>query len=63
MTGARFMKIHMDRKLENCNHCIYREELSRHLDLDDYCAKSMKRTGRINMDIDCPLERLEDKRV
>lgn len=57
------MKIHMDRKPENCNHCIYREELSRHLDLDDYCAKSMKRTGRINMDIDCPLERLEDKRV
>jgi len=57
------MRIYVGKRKKNCNHCIYREELSRHLDLDDYCAKSMKRTGRINMDIDCPLEELEDKRV
>lgn len=55
------MTIQMDRKRENCNHCNYREELSRYLDLDDYCAKNMKRTGRINMDIDCPLGELEEK--
>ncbi len=49
------MKICMYRKLENCNHCIYREELSRYFDLDDYCTKSMKRTCRINIQTDCPL--------
>lgn len=63
MTGVCLMRICMDKKSENCNHCIYRKDVSRHLDMDDYCAKNMKRTGRINMDIDCPLEELEDKRV
>ena len=41
------MKICMDRKPENCNHCIYREELSRYFDLEDYCVKNGKRTGKI----------------
>ena len=49
------MKINIYRKPENCNHCIYRENVSRYLDLDDYCSKNMKRTGRINIDTDCPL--------
>ena len=31
------MRICMDKKSENCNHCIYRENVSRYLDLDDYC--------------------------
>lgn len=49
------MKIYMDREPRDCNHCIYREEWSRYFDLDDYCTKSMKRTGKINMQTDCPL--------
>lgn len=49
------MKIYADRKRKNCNHCIYREDVSRHLDLEDYCSLNMKRTGRIIMDKDCPL--------
>lgn len=51
------MKICMSEKPENCNHCIYREEISRHFDLDDYCSKIMKRTGEINMGIDCPIRK------
>ncbi len=49
------MKIYMDRKPENCNHCIYREEWSRYFDLDDYCTKNGKRAGKINIQTDCPL--------
>lgn len=55
MTGECFMKICMDRKPENCSHCIYREELSRYFDLEDYCVKNGKRTGKINIQKDCPL--------
>lgn len=51
------MKICMDREPMNCNHCIYREELSRYFDLDDYCAKNGKRTGKINIQTDCPLRK------
>lgn len=49
------MAIHTDRK-QNCNHCIYRQDVSSHFDLDDYCSLNMKRTSRITMDKDCPLE-------
>lgn len=51
------MKIYRDRKPENCNHCIYRENVSRCLDLDDYCRKNMKRTGKIDFETDCPLRK------
>lgn len=56
------MKNNMDRKPRNCNHCIYRENVSRHLDLDDYCSKNMKRIGRIDMEKDCPLGKSRIKR-
>ncbi len=55
------MKISMDRKPENCNHCIYRENVSRYLDLDDYCFLNKKSTSRIIIDKDCPLGELEEK--
>ena len=51
------MKICMDREPRNCNHCIYRKELSRYFDRDDYCTKSMKGTGKINIQTDCPLRK------
>lgn len=47
----------MDRVSENCNHCIYREELSRHFDLEDYCSLNRKRTGKIDIGTDCPLRK------
>lgn len=54
------MKICMSKKPENCNHCIYREDVSRCLDLDDYCTRIMKQTSRIIMDNDCPLRKDKD---
>ena len=45
----------MDIKPKNCNHCIYRENVSRFLDLEDYCSRNMKHTSKINMETDCPL--------
>lgn len=47
----------MDIKPKNCNHCIYRENVSRYLDLEDYCSRNMKHTSKINMETDCPLRR------
>ncbi len=57
------MKINMDKKPENCNHCIYRKDVSRYYDLDDYCSKNMKHTSKIIMDEECPLWKLEDKGI
>lgn len=57
------MKIYIGREPENCNYCIYREEMSRYVDLDDYCAKNGKRTSKINIQKDCPLGKLEDKNI
>ncbi len=47
----------MDIKPKNCNHCIYRENVSRYLDLEDYCTRNMKHTSKINMETDCPLRK------
>ena len=44
------MDIYVDRKPENCNHCIYKKDVSRYFDLDDYCSKNMKNTSKINME-------------
>ncbi len=51
------MKNNIYRKPGNCNHCIYRENVSRYLDLDDYCSRTMKWIGRIDMEKDCPLRK------
>ncbi len=51
------MGVHMDIKPKNCNHCIYRENVSRYLDLEDYCSRNMKHIRKINMEADCPLRR------
>ncbi len=47
----------MDIKPKNCNHCIYRENVSRYLDLEDYCSRNRKHTSKINMETDCPLRK------
>lgn len=48
---------YMDIKPKNCNHCIYRENVSRYLDLEDYCSRNMKHISKINMETDCPLRK------
>lgn len=55
------MTSYVDDKPENCNHCIYKKDVSSHWDLEDYCSKNKKKIGRIIMDRDCPLEKLEEK--
>lgn len=52
----------MDRKPENFNHCIYKKDVRRYFDLDDYCAKNGKGTGRINIEEDCPLRKSRIRR-
>ena len=49
------MEAYMDIKPKNCNHCIYRENVSRCLDLEDYCSINTKNASKINMATDCPL--------
>ena len=51
------MRICMEKKSENCNNCIYRKDVSRHLDMDDYCSLNRKRTGKIDIKTDCPLRK------
>lgn len=52
----------MDIKPKNCNHCIYRKNVSRYLDLEDYCSRNMKSTSKINMETDCPLRESKVKK-
>lgn len=51
------MGVHMDIRPKNCNHCIYQKNVSRYLDLEDYCSRNMKHIRKINMETDCPLRR------
>ncbi len=55
------MKIYVDNVPENCNNCIFRQNMSQYWDLNDYCFLNKKSTSRIIMDKDCPLEKLEGK--
>ena len=48
---------------QNCNYCIYRKDVSRHLDMEDYCSLNKKNICMIRMDIDCPLKKLENKSI
>ena len=40
---------------------FFRQNMSQHWDLNDYCFLNKKSTSRIIMDKDCPLEELEEK--
>lgn len=56
------MKIYVDNTQENCNNCIFRQNMSQHWDLEDYCFLNRKSTIRIIINKDCPL-RDNDKRL
>lgn len=53
------MNIYVERKPENCNHCVFNLDVNRYFDLDDRCYLNKKSTSRIIMDKDCPLKVLE----
>lgn len=42
---------------KNCNNCIFKQNRSQHLDLDDNCFLNKKRMRNIIMDKDCPLKK------
>lgn len=48
------MKIYVDYAPENCNHCTFRQKMSQHWELEDYCLRNKKRTKDIVMEKDCP---------
>lgn len=54
------MKIYVDNVPKNCNNCIFKQNMSQHWDLEDYCFLNKKSTNKIIMDEDCPLKELED---
>lgn len=54
------MRSYVDDVPENCNNCRFKQIMSKHWDLDDYCLLNKKRIGRIAMDEDCPLEELKE---
>lgn len=53
------MKTHMDNVPENCNYCSFRQKVSQHWELEDYCFLNKKKTRDMIMDKDCPLKSLE----
>lgn len=36
------MKVSADNAPENCNNCIYKQNMSKHWDLNDYCFLNKK---------------------
>lgn len=46
---------------KNCNNCIFRQNMSQHWDLEDYCCLNQKHTSKIIMEKDCPLKNRREK--
>ena len=46
---------------ENCNGCTFKQMVSRHWELEDYCILNDKNISRMIMEEDCPLAEREDK--
>ena len=40
---------------ENCNGCKFKEAMSRHWELEDYCVLNGKEINRMVMEEDCPI--------
>lgn len=49
------MDAHVNNVPENCNGCVYKEMVSRHWELEDYCALNKINISRMVMEEDCPL--------
>lgn len=49
------MDAHVNNVPENCNGCVYKEMVSRHWELEDYCALNKISISRMDMEKDCPL--------
>lgn len=46
---------------KNCNDCAYKQMVSRHWELEDYCMLNKKKIREIVMDEDCPLGKTEER--
>lgn len=57
------MNIYVDRKPENSNHCIFNQNASKYIDVEDYCILNKKKICINSVDKDCPLEELEDSNL
>lgn len=55
------MRIYVDDAPKNCNNCLFKQVMSQHWDLEDYCLLNKKRMSNIVMDEDCPLVELNDE--
>lgn len=53
------MKLCVDNVPDNCNYCYFRQNMSQHWELEDYCFLNKKKTRDMIMDEDCPLKSLE----
>ena len=53
------MRIYVDNVPENCNNCIFKQNMSQYFDLEDFCSLNKKHISRIIIGKDCPLEELE----
>lgn len=53
------MKIYADNKPKNCNYCKFKQIMSQHWDLEDYCLLNKKCISKINMEVDCPIEEVD----
>lgn len=49
------MKIYVDEIPDNCNHCLFRENVSQHWEVEDYCLLTNKLICHTNICVDCPL--------
>lgn len=49
------MNIYVDEIPENCNKCMFMENMSKHWDIDDYCFLNKLSIGRFDKKDKCPL--------
>lgn len=49
------MGIYMNNIPKNCNKCTFKQIMSQHWDIEDYCLLNRKNISRIIIEKDCPL--------
>lgn len=49
------MRVYMNNIPKNCNKCAFKQIMSQHWDVEDYCLLNQKITSRIIIKKDCPL--------
>lgn len=57
------MRVYVDNVPKNCNKCVFKQIMSQHWDLEDYCLLNRKITSRIIIKKDCPLVESDTEKV